>query len=300
MLHPHVLRDMALFVEVAKRGSFSRAAAALDMPVSSLSRRIMLFESAVGLRLIERTTRRLVLTRHGKTYLPRATRLVEEAQRTVDDMLSEAKGPRVPIRIAAPPEPWILRQLSRAVAEAKLSERIHLHVDLAESVTEPGAEGCDLTVMDGGPADAVGALASLETGLYASRSYLERRGAPTHPSDLGHQEIILVGQGRSAEWRLRCREETATVRIAARLSCTSPALARQLAIDGLGIIAAASVEIREELREGLLIPVLPTWRLPERPIQAVAAKRSLPTEARSFLDRVLHRIEAAAAEEHRG
>lgn len=79
LAHPQVLRDMALFVEVAKRKSFSQAAAALDVPISSLSRRITQFETAIGLRLLDRTTRKLVLTPHGEAYYAQAIRLVEEA-----------------------------------------------------------------------------------------------------------------------------------------------------------------------------------------------------------------------------
>ncbi|KAB1077323.1 LysR family transcriptional regulator, partial [Methylobacterium soli] len=117
MAHPQVLRDMALFVEVAKRKSFSQAAAALDMPVSSVSRRITQFEAAVGLRLLDRTTRKIALTPYGETYLAQATRLVEEAQRSFDDLIAQAKGPSGFLKVAAPSDFWVLQHLSGIVSE---------------------------------------------------------------------------------------------------------------------------------------------------------------------------------------
>lgn len=94
MAHPDVLRDMALFVEVARTRSFARAATSLGLAVSSLSRRMTHLEAAVGLRLIDRSTRgQLVLTPHGEAYLPEASRLVAEAERTLEAIASPLGAP---------------------------------------------------------------------------------------------------------------------------------------------------------------------------------------------------------------
>ncbi len=94
---------MALFVEVAKRKSFSQAAVALDVPISSLSRRITQFETSIGLRLLDRTTRKIVPDPAWRSYYEQATRLVEEAQRTFDELIAQTKGPSGLLKIAAPP-----------------------------------------------------------------------------------------------------------------------------------------------------------------------------------------------------
>ena len=217
MPHPQVLRDMALFVEVAKRKSFSQAATALGMPISSLSRRITLFEAAVGLRLLDRTTRKLVLTSYGEAYLAQATRLVEEAQRTFDDMVAQAKGPTGFLKIAAPPDFWVLRHLSEVISEfSHIHEHIHVHVDLRPAPVDLAADSYDLAIAIEEPRETsliVRRVADVQNGLFAAPSYLDGSVRPQHPRDLAGHQVIVPALGREAAWTMTRDNEVETVKV---------------------------------------------------------------------------------------
>lgn len=172
MPNAQMLRDMALFVEVAKQKSFSKAAATLGMPISSLSRRISDFEQMVGLRLLDRTTRKLALTSYGEAYLAQASRLVEEAQQAFDNLVAEAKGPSGFLRIVAPPDFWVLHHLSQIVTEfSELHEHIHVHVDLKPSAIDLVGDNYDLAVTIEEPRETsliMRKVAEVRNGLFAS------------------------------------------------------------------------------------------------------------------------------------
>ncbi|MBB3901033.1 DNA-binding transcriptional LysR family regulator [Methylobacterium brachythecii] len=296
MPHPQVLRDMALFVEVAKRKSFSQAAAALGMPISSLSRRITLFESAIGLRLLDRTTRKLVLTSYGEAYLGQATRLVEEAQRTFDDMVSQAKGPSGQLKIAVPPDFWVLRHLSGIISEfSREHENIQVHVDLKPPPVDLVGDNYDLSIAIEEPRETsliVRKVGDLENALFASRSYLLAQGRPEHPQQLPQHRMILPAQGSSAKWVLTRSGETATVVVNGPVSCNSLSLARQFAVSGQGITSANLINVERDLISGKLERVLPDWWLPPTPVYIVTTSRLLPAKARTFIDFATRRLSA--------
>ena len=187
MANPHILRDMTLFVEVARRKSFSQAATVLDMPVSSLSRRISQFEANIGLRLLDRTTRKVALTAYGESYLAQATRLVEDAQRSFDELVAQAKGPSGFLRVAAPADFWAVRYLSEIAADfARQNEHVHVHLDLRATPVDLVQETYDLAICTEAPRETsliVRKIGTLENGLFASPDYLSARGRPEHPRD---------------------------------------------------------------------------------------------------------------------
>lgn len=287
---------MALFVEVAKRKSFSQAAVALGMPISSLSRRITLFEAAVGLRLLDRTTRKLVLTSYGEAYLSQASRLVEEAQRTFDDMIAQARGPSGFLKISAPPDFWVLRHLSGVISEfSQNHEHIHIHVDLKPAPVDLAGDSYDLAIAIEEPRETsliLRKIADVENGLYASRPYLLAHGRPDHPSDLARHQIVLPVQGTSAAWQMTRGEESASVTVAGPISCNSLSLARRLAIAGRGITTSNMINVDRDLLNGRLERVLPDWCLPPTPIYIVTTSRLLPAKSRSFIDFATKRLNA--------
>jgi len=296
MPHPQVLRDMALFVEVAKRKSFSQAATALGMPISSLSRRITLFEAAVGLRLLDRTTRKLVLTSYGEAYLAQATRLVEEAQRTFDDMVAQAKGPTGFLKIAAPPDFWVLRHLSEVISEfSRIHEHIHVHVDLRPAPVDLAADSYDLAIAIEEPRETsliVRRVADVQNGLFAAPSYLDGSVRPQHPRDLAGHQVIVPALGREAAWTMTRDNEVETVKVGGPISCNSLSLARRFAVAGQGIAAANVINVDRDVFSGRLERILPEWRLPTTPIYIVTTSRLLPAKSRSFIDFTTKRLQS--------
>jgi DNA-binding transcriptional LysR family regulator len=288
MPNAQMLRDMALFVEVAKQKSFSKAAVTLGMPISSLSRRISSFEQSVGLRLLDRTTRRLVLTSYGEAYLAQATRLVEEAQQAFDNLVAEAKGPSGFLKVAAPPDFWVLHHLSRIVTEfSKLHEHIHVHVDLKPSAVDLVGDNYDLAVTIEEPRETsliMRKVAEVGNGLFASPAYLKDRGQPGEPQDLSDHSAIVHTQGAGTTWSLSRDDEIVPVPVNGPLSCNSPSLARKFAVAGQGIFSAHRLSVERDLASGRLKQVLPEWDLPPTPIYIVTTSRLLPAKTRSFVD----------------
>lgn len=290
---------MALFVEVAKRRSFSQAAVALGMPISSLSRRITLFEAAVGLRLLDRTTRKLVLTSYGEAYLSQASRLVEEAQQTFDEMVAQAKGPSGFLKITAPPDFWVLRHLSGVIAEfSDAHEHIHVHVDLKPPPFDLAADNYDLAVAIEEPKETsliVRKISDVQNGLYAASDYLRYHGRPDEPLQLEHHRMILSSSGTATTLQMRRGEEIVSVPISGRISCNNLSFARRLAVQGQGVTIANFVQVGRDLQRGRLERVLPGWRLAATPIYIVTTSRLLPAKARSFIDFVTKRLNAVLA-----
>ncbi|CAX25970.1 putative transcriptional regulator, LysR family [Methylorubrum extorquens DM4] len=288
MPNAQMLRDMALFVEVAKQKSFSKAAATLGMPISSLSRRISDFEQMVGLRLLDRTTRKLALTSYGEAYLAQASRLVEEAQQAFDNLVAEAKGPSGFLRIVAPPDFWVLHHLSRIVTEfSELHEHIHVHVDLKPSAIDLVGDNYDLAVTIEEPRETsliMRKVAEVRNGLFASPAYLRDCGWPKEPQDLRDHSAIVPTQGARTMWSLSRDDETVPVLVNGPLSCNSPSLARKFALAGQGIFSTHHLSVERDVVDGRLEQVLPEWDLPPTPVYIVTTSRLLPAKARSFID----------------
>ncbi|ACA19138.1 transcriptional regulator, LysR family [Methylobacterium sp. 4-46] len=283
MPHPQVLRDLALFVEVAKRKSFSQAAVALNVPISSLSRRITQFEAAIGLRLLDRTTRKLALTPHGEAYYERAIRVVEEAQHSFDEMIAQARGPSGLLRISVPAEEWVMRHLPGVIgAFLRTHEQVRVHVELRAAGTDAAAEDCDLAILTAPPREAsmvARRLGSLETGLFAAPAYLARVGTPRHPGELAQHALLAAAPGGES-LELRRDDEVVTVTASGAVSCTSGPLARRFAASGDGLALLPLIDGHGPAFRR----VLPEWSGPPVPVLLVTTSHLTPAKARAFIE----------------
>ncbi|MEE7456467.1 LysR family transcriptional regulator [Methylorubrum populi] len=301
MPNSQLLRDMALFVEVARRRSFSQAAATLGMPISSLSRRIATFEQTVGMRLLDRTTRKLSLTSYGEIYFAQATRLVEDAHRAFDDLVAEAKGASGLLKIAAPPDFWLLQHLSSVITEFSADhEHVQVHVELKPSQNDPLGDQFDLAVTAEEPRATsliMRKVAQVEDGLFAAPAYLETYGWPEAPGDLSDHRVIVPALGTGPTWSLTRRGQTVPVTVNGPMSCNSPSLARSFALAGHGIVATHRLSVAREVAQGRLMPLLREWEMPPTPIYIVTSSRLLPAKSRSFIDFAMKRLPAILAAE---
>ncbi|MEA1834764.1 LysR family transcriptional regulator [Methylobacterium durans] len=300
MASPQILRDIALFVEVAKRLSFSKAAEALDMPVSSLSRRISQFEAEIGIRLLDRTTRRTVLTAAGETYLAQAARLVEEAARSFDELVAQAKGPTGLLKVAAPPDFWAVQHLSELTAEfAGLNEQVSVHLDLHAEQVDLVQDDYDLAIISEEPKNAsliVRRVGATSNRLFAAPDYLRARGRPVHPQELVAHDIVLPVASRTATWQFTRDDEVIDTTVSGRISCNNRSLARRFAVTGRGITLASDINVQRDVENGRLEPILPEWQLPATPIYIATTSRLLPAKTRSYIDFVSKRLGGVLAE----
>jgi len=293
------LQVFRIFLRLAQHRSFSKVADLENMHVSSVSRRIEMLESRLGLRLFNRTTRSVALTPPGRAYLQRVEALLEgfdEAREQADMASAQLAGP---LRIAAPVS---FARLYLAPLLTKFSQQhpaIEMTVLTSNEVSDLIEEEFDLGVRIGGLRSStltVRRLARVTRILCASPGYLEAHGVPRNPTDLKAHRCLVSDYGQAgARWYFRKARSQSGARAAA-VSVSGPLRSNhgevivRAARDGLGIALLPSWLIRHELANGSLVPVLESFRWDfassrESHVQVVfPARKTLSHRARAFID----------------
>ncbi|MBC9250067.1 LysR family transcriptional regulator [Pseudomonas alcaligenes] len=278
------LDDALIFTRVVECHSFTQAAQSLGMQKSTVSRRIALLEERLGVRLLNRTTRKLRLTEVGQAYYERCRQIMldfAEAEQAVMQLQQEPSGL---LRITAPIEfgqlflgsvlGQFMRQYPQISAEVELTSR---EVDLVE-------EGIDIAIQIGQPQDSTLIARKLfqsSRHLCASPEYLAQHGTPSSSRELASHRAILLPQDSLRYWPL-LGENIACQRV---LSCNNITLAREAAQAGAGIAALPVMISGEALRSGRLVEVLPGIRLPVGELYAVyPSRRFQAMKVKTFLD----------------
>jgi len=294
---PIQLNDIALFVEVARRKSFSLAARALAMPTATLSRRIGQLERAIGLRLINRNTRRLELTDAGNAYLRRCQGLIDEARLAHEQLLALSASPQGRLSISIPYSMaiWLLPEALKAFTERYPD--LECEFDLSQKAVENSQGGPfdialrfgrDQAVAEPAAVDAptVQEITSLDSHLYASADYLRERGEPRQPSDLAaHQCLRTAIDHEHSFWTLRSGDRAERVAVQGAIAGNSISVIGTLSGLGMGITrlpncrALAPIIDRNALRR-----VLPGWSTDPLSVYAVFPSPVLPAKTRAFME----------------
>ncbi len=291
------LHDMTLFVEVARTESFSRASANLGVPGATLSRRIAAMERNFGVRLFDRTTRRVALTDAGRRYFERCGELVDQARLAQEALRESASGPTGHVRVSMPVDmgvhhigplmPEFTRRFAGVTFELDLSP---VHRDLV-------GEQVDVAIRIGavkGDQLVVRRIGTVEMLMFAAPTYLERHGEPQQPADLVEHECLnLPAQGREARWQLLRDGAAMEVTVRGRIATNNQGLRRLLAERGLGIAVLPHALARDAVSAGRLVQVLPGWSVPPLPVHAVMASRLQPACVRAFVDFLAARLSLA-------
>lgn len=279
------LNDMALFVEVVKAKSFRAASDVTGIPNSTISRRIALLEKFIGLRLLHRTTRRIELTEAGQIYYERCRHIVEEAQ-LVHDQLGEMRTQPSGILRASLPVDFAIIYIAPLIVEfAQMYPEINFDFDLTPRRVDLVTEPFDVAIRIGEqPNSALIArqLAYLTPHLYASYEYLEKAGHPVELADLQHHECI--GYAKSGPWKLQNGKVHIEVNVGRRFIVNSVGMYRNLAVLGQGIALLADSIVAEDVAEGRLKKVLPSWHGNPIPVYALTETRLLPAKTLLFLE----------------
>lgn len=281
------LHDIALFVEVARLSSFTRAAKKLGVSAATLSRRIAAMEGRFATRLFNRTTRRVELTDAGRRYFDRCEHLADDARRA-EEVLADASQRAVGCLRVSMPVDLGLHHIGPLLPEfARLHPAVTFELDLSPHHRDLVGEQVDVAIRLG----RVTAqhlfgrrVGWVEQRLFASPAYLERRGRPSQPADLSRHDCIVVpAVGGPASWRLARQKEIATVAVRGTFAVNNQGLMRSLCERGVGIAALASTQWREPVREGRLVPVLPDWAAPRLAVRALTASRLQPARVQAFV-----------------
>lgn len=280
-----LLNDMALFVEVVKAMSFRRAADAIGVPNSTLSRRVTSLEKAIGLRLLHRTTRRLELTEAGQIYYERCRRIVDEARlahEQLGDMQTQPSG----VLRASLPVDFANIFLAPLIAEfARRYPVITFDFDLTPRTVDLVSEPFDVAIRMGEPKDSnliARLLAKLPGHLYASPGYLAEAGVPAHPSKLS--EYQCLGFPKAGGWVLHRGDERIEVRVQGRYVLNSVGMIKRLATLDQGIVLLPREVVAEDVAAGRLQAILPEWEGAPVSVYAMTETRLLPAKTQLFIE----------------
>lgn len=283
--------NIALFVEVARLQSFSAAAKQLGLSTATLSRRIALFERHMGVRLFNRTTRRVELTTAGASYFERCIGVVDQLRLADEALLDTAQAPSGLLRLSMPVDLGMGLIAPTLAAFAQRYPKVELDLDLSSEYRDLVAGGFDVALRLGSsnaPSLVSRRIGSMEQGLYASPDHMAQHGQPAEPSDLLHHPCITA----TSVWRLERDGQRQAVKVAGHIKTNNHGMMASLAEQGLGVAALAPKLCRASISNGRLVPVLPAWTLESVPICVVTTSRMQTEATRRFVDFVQARLAA--------
>lgn len=292
-----------MFAEIVELGSITRAAEALDMPKSTLSRKLRQLEQQVGAVLLKRGLHALELTEVGHALLQHCQRIAAEASQASQLATEMQSGLKGLIRISLPlglSDTWITETLA---AFACQYPDVNLAVEVTNRWIDVSEEPYDIAIHVGRiPNEQLPArrLANLSRGVYASPSYYARRGMPQVPKDLlSHDCIAMESQLADGLWAFHSPQGQAVVtKVTPRMRVNDIIMARQMAAAGVGIAILTEAVCAAQVRSGSLVRALPQWRLPSIPVSATfLERRHLPRRIRVFLDQMALAMQAQSAGE---
>ncbi|WP_394848640.1 LysR family transcriptional regulator [Pendulispora brunnea] len=284
------LNAVSIFVQVVDSKNFRAAARTLAMPKSTVSLRVAQLEERLGTRLLDRTTRTVRLTEEGRAYylqVAPALATLDYAERSMADLRSAPAGR---LRLTAPFEmgqyvlcPIIIDYMRRYPA-------VELSVDLTDRRVNLVEDGIDLAVRRGHLSHS--SLISRKLGspddlrLYASPHYLDLRGEPKSPEELGdHDCLVMSGRQEPARWKFRRGSQSVAVDVRARATVNSFIVLRDLASAGYGITELPDYAAASAVSSGTLRSVLDDFRLPPLPWYALyPSSRNVPPKLQAFLN----------------
>jgi DNA-binding transcriptional LysR family regulator len=283
------LNDIVVFTKVVETKSFTGAADALGLPKSTVSRKLAQLEERLGVRLVQRTTRKLALTEIGEAYYERCSRIVADiaaAEQLVTDMQSTPRGR---LRVTASVD-FSTRFLGEIVAEFLAQHpEINVELEATDRVVDLIEDGFDLAVRFGQMPESTliaRKLCNLHLILCASPAYLARRGAPQTVEELDeHDHVLFTPMSRNQTWTLANGDASYEFGRPARLATNNYGAVVDVARAGGGIALISEFMVTEEIQNGQLVRVLPDWQTRPTDVHAVyPARQNVPPRLTLFLD----------------
>lgn len=281
------LNELLVFTRVVQAGSFTAAARQLGMPKSTVSRRVTDLEARLGVRLLQRTTRKSGLSDAGRIYFSYAERIVAEAEQAERAVNTLQVVPRGRLRVTAP---LSFSLLSPAIALfARRCPEVELELTCTDRTVDLVEEGFDVAVRTGKLLDS--SLVSRPLGHFrrvvvASAAHVAASGPLTEPSHLEGHATVAFGVGVAPlTWSLHSTSERVEITVGARLIVNDLELLIEAVCDGLGVALVPEFAVAGHLKSRRLVRVLEAWEGESVPLQAVyPSARLLSPKVAAFVD----------------
>lgn len=292
------LNAVTAFVAVVEHRSFRAAARSLNVPKSTVSRRVALLEEQLGVQLLQRTTRTVTLTDIGEAFHQRCSQALGTITDAAREVQQSDSSPRGVLRMTAPvtfAEHFLGDILTEFMAA---NPDVRVTLDLTDRYVDLVAEGYDLALRAGPLADSSLKARLLGTNpivIVASPKYLARHGTPQTPADLlDHDCIVYANHERSAKWPLLVKRKVTAMPVRPRVAVNSFMLARDFAVAGLGIARMPGGFSADLEADGSLVRVLSEFEPPLSPLHAVFPPGPhLAPRVRAFVDLLASRLDTS-------
>lgn len=293
-LNSKLLDGMVIFAEVISTGSFTAAAHRCGHSTSYISKEVNKLEDRLGVRLIQRTTRRIKLTPEGELYYRQARQIIEDAEQAVFALSGRQVEPKGELKISCPVS-FGLSRIRPIVAKFMAAyPQITLNIDLNDEKVDVVADGFDIVIratmrLQDSSLICRRFMSSTAVTL-ASPEYLKHHGEPKTPADLVEHKVLTYSHLKHPQnWSyFDAAGDEHQVELATSVTSSSPELLLELAIAGQGIIRAPSFNLNGEIERGELVPILTDYSLPEIGVYLVYASRQhLPAKIRVFIEFIL-------------
>lgn len=284
-------KALEVFVKVVDMGSFTRAAEALGMPKASVSTLVQELEAKLGVRLLQRTTRRVGLTADGAAYYERCVRILDDL-READESVSARHGlPEGRLRVDMPTSLASLLMHEAIPAFLARYPGLQLDVGCSDRLINVVTEGVDCVLRVGelrDPTLVARRVGQLRMATVASPAYLARHGEPLHPRELlqGHRCVnYFVGNGKAAPFTFRQGDERLELEPVGAIGVNDSNAYWDACVAGLGIGQLPDLVLGSAARRGPLQAVLTDWDGGMAPVHVVfPSNRHLSTRVQAFVD----------------
>jgi DNA-binding transcriptional LysR family regulator len=259
------LEGLAIFAKVLQMQSFGGAAAELQLSKATVSKAVSRVEAKFGVRLLNRTSRRLSLTEAGKQLAERAAHILAEGELAESEGIANAAAPRGHIRLAAPMSFGVLRVAPVLPEFLERYPEVSIDLHLSDAHVDLVGEGFDAAIRIAALPDSslvARTLAAMPRYLVASPRYLETFGRPNHPLRLTEHRCVGYASTAGDTWHFSHEQgDTATVRPTGPLRVNNGDAMMPLLVEGGGLGILPEFILREALHDGRLEVVLPDWKV---------------------------------------
>jgi DNA-binding transcriptional LysR family regulator len=296
--------EFHVFVKIAEERSMTKAASAVGLSVSGISRHLVNLETRLGARLIQRSTRQLSLTSEGEALFADARDLLATWDAAESNVTERSHAPTGRLRIGASLSFSLLHLMPVVAQFRRIYPTLSIEIISSNRYYDIIENGLDLAIrtrrVEADSSITIRRLGETRRLLAASPSYLERKGFPRHPSDLPAHDLILYTLADNwNEFKFSRAQEAVAVKVDGAILANDGQLICQAARDGLGILAQPTYIIQGDLNAGRLVKVLDDWDLPRLTMNiAYPSKSFMPVRTRLFIDFLVERFRLNDFERH--